>query len=205
LSKKLLLKVLETNDITSLSSTYYLKVCKKLPNPNLRQCFFSALSIFCGGKGIYLIFFYLSTIRFVRQSWSRGLKLTKPLKVKYVTSGCFCKVVIIVIQSNSVITSSTGPSILVRYYRDNVMTVKLYVVKAPFVTKIFWKFSRLLPWFRYNRDRCNRVRLYVEHWLLMYKIVIIKLYFSSHSNPLLVVPFPLSVRAWQTIKAIEKG
>jgi hypothetical protein len=33
------------------------------------------------------------------------------------------------IQSNSVLTNSTGLSILVRYNRDNLKIVKLYVVK----------------------------------------------------------------------------
>ena len=33
------------------------------------------------------------------------------------------------LQSNSVITNSTGPSIFVRYNRDFVITVKVYVVK----------------------------------------------------------------------------
>ncbi len=46
------------------------------------------------------------------------------------------------IQSNSVITNSTGPSIFVRYNRDIVITVKLYVVKSPFGTKNFLKFVR---------------------------------------------------------------
>jgi hypothetical protein len=39
------------------------------------------------------------------------------------------------IQSNSVITNSTEPSIFVRYSRDIVISMKLYVVKEPFGTK----------------------------------------------------------------------
>ncbi len=33
------------------------------------------------------------------------------------------------VQSSSVITNTTGPSVFVRYSRDIVITVKLYVVK----------------------------------------------------------------------------
>jgi hypothetical protein len=46
------------------------------------------------------------------------------------------------VQSNSVITNSTGPSIFVRYNRDIVITVKLYVVKSPFGTENFLNFVR---------------------------------------------------------------
>jgi hypothetical protein len=51
--------------------------------------------------------------------------------------GCHCNI----LQSNSVITNSTGPSIFVRYNRDIVITVKLHVVKSP--TKNFLKFCSL--------------------------------------------------------------
>jgi hypothetical protein len=51
--------------------------------------------------------------------------------------------VIVELQSNSVITNSTGPSIFVRYNRDIVITVKLYVVKSPHGTKNFLKFCSL--------------------------------------------------------------
>jgi hypothetical protein len=46
------------------------------------------------------------------------------------------------IQSNSVITNSTGPSLFVRYNRDVVVTVKLYVVKSPFGTQNLICYSR---------------------------------------------------------------
>ncbi len=39
------------------------------------------------------------------------------------------------IQSNSVITNSTGPQKFVRYNHEMVNTVKVYVVKVPFGTR----------------------------------------------------------------------
>ncbi len=74
------------------------------------------------------------------------------------------------IQSNSVITNSTGPSIFVRYNRDIVINVKLYVVKSPIGTKNILKFCSLLPWICYNRDLYNRVRLYLGKQSYSYEI-----------------------------------
>ena len=47
------------------------------------------------------------------------------------------------IQSNSVITNSTGPSVFVRYNRDFVITVKIYVVEKLLGTKNINKFCSL--------------------------------------------------------------
>ena len=47
------------------------------------------------------------------------------------------------LQSNSVITNSKGPSVSVRYNREIVITVMIYVVKKPDGTKIVCNFCSL--------------------------------------------------------------
>ncbi len=59
---------------------------------------------------------------------------------------------------NSVITSITGP--FVRYSREFVITVNIYVAKWSIGAKNGNIFYLLQPWIRYNRDRYNRVWLY---------------------------------------------
>jgi hypothetical protein len=55
------------------------------------------------------------------------------------------------LQSNSVKTNFTGPRNSVRYNRENVITVNVYVV-------IIWDQKSGVIIISYNRDRYNRVR-----------------------------------------------
>ena len=83
-------------------------------------------------------FYFNQEVWFIENGWfydANEVPQKEVPKVRMNNDNFFCTTIgkristAIRIQSNSVITNSMGPSVFVRYNRDIVITVKVYVVK----------------------------------------------------------------------------